>query len=176
MNQQIPDPTPPQKGRRSNRLETDQTYRRMRVAALRLQGLNQYQIAAELKISQPTVSRDIAEIMSEWRLEATGDVFDFVAMEHAKINQIESEAADAWERSKKPGRMEETESENQEGKVKPVGKRKLRTERRDGNAAFLNVRCWCVETRLKIIGTDKLIADIERLKAMIQELKLRRKR
>lgn len=63
--------------------------RRRKVAVLRLQHWTENEIAAELGVSQPTISRDLAVIRDEW-LERRMTAYDqWVAEELAKLEVLE---------------------------------------------------------------------------------------
>lgn len=78
------------------------TQRRQRVAEHYLMGWTQPAIAAELDVSQSTVSTDLKAIEQAWRNSAVRD-FDLAqAVEDQKLLRLERELWDAWRRSWEP--------------------------------------------------------------------------
>jgi predicted transcriptional regulator len=88
--------------KKHNRQEFAVAHRRMQVAELYLKGLSQPAIAEQLGVSQPTVSGDLKAIQQQWRASDIRNFEERRAMELQKIDLVEREAWDAWERSKKP--------------------------------------------------------------------------
>ena len=128
--------------------------RRARVAErLTRGGRRQFEVATELGISEATVSRDVKAIEAEWHQQAVKDVAERKAVELAKINLVEREAWEAWDRSKQDaetlrvrqrGTGEDTETETE--KV-------VRSQY--GDPRFLDVVLECVNLRWKLLGLDK---------------------
>lgn len=73
--------------------------RRARVAELYLQGFSQAHIAREMKVTQPTVSTDLAAIRKEWKANAVLDYDEKLYSELAKIENLERMATEAFFRS-----------------------------------------------------------------------------
>ena len=94
-------------------------------------------------------------------------VDEWVSKELAKIDNLEREAWEAWENSKK----EKQKSFNKtiyDGEPKEGQKPKIKTneasktiEASDGNSEFLKVVQWCIDKRLEIIGFGKLNVNIQ---------------
>lgn len=141
----------------SLRTKTSAKERRVIVADMYLTGYSQPQIAEELGISQPTVSRDLTAIRKQWQREAV-DSFDIVQKrELARIDKIESEAWEAWRRSIGISRSETTTVEggtpDKKGVVSAKSTKKVvRTDNLVGDPRFLDQVKWCIEQRLKIYG------------------------
>src|SRR5260370_38580798 len=70
-----------------------------RVAELYLQGRSQAEIADEVKISQPTVSRHLTELQAEWFQSSVREYGVVKAEQLARIDRLEREYWDAWIRS-----------------------------------------------------------------------------
>lgn len=122
---------------------------RRKIADLYLQGWIQADIAAELGISQPTVSNDIAALQSDWLASALIDFNEAKAAELAKIDRLEREYWQAWSRS-----CENAESVTQEGTADGVDKVKKTSKGQAGDPRFLQGVQWCIERRCKILGVD----------------------
>lgn len=133
--------------------------RRERVARLYLEGKTQTEIAGELKVSQPTVSEDLAWVRGEWKKSAEFAFGDRVAEELARLDEVEREAWQAWERSKKKLKRVSTKTVKNvpEASKDPAVEREEETsveEGRDGDPRHLNVVMDCIDKRCKILGLD----------------------
>lgn len=126
-----------------------------------LRGKSFRQISKEVSCSLHTVHRDIAAIRDEWRrarAEKMGDAE--MLMELARVDGIEREAWAQWESSKK----EEVEShasteviieQGPDGQsVRKPGKEKItrKTRIRNADPRYMDIVCWCVEQRCKLLG------------------------
>ena len=76
--------------------------RRLLVAEMYLKGTGQAQIAAELSVSQGTISADLKAIRKEWRDSRIRDFDEAVSFELKKLDHLEREAWGGWERSQQP--------------------------------------------------------------------------
>jgi hypothetical protein len=139
------------------RVDTTVEARRVEVARRYLRGEMQSEIAASFGVSQVQISYDLKAIRAAWLQSAIRDFDAARAEELAKIDHVESEYWQAWDRSKK-----DKETENLEGdgtidlqtrkpKVTKVTKRK---EGQSGNPAYLQGILTCIERRCKILGLD----------------------
>jgi hypothetical protein len=130
------------------RLQVQQ--RRTTVARLYLQQRTQAEIACEVGVDQGTICRDLKAIHAEWQRQRLDDFHHAKLRELARIDRLEREYWDAWERSC----LERAQSV-QEKTSAPSGDRfkaGTRTEGRDGNAEFLRGVERCIELRCKILG------------------------
>ncbi len=128
---------------------------RRRIADLYLQGWTQAAIAEDVGRGVGTINRDLKAIQAQWIESALIDFDDAKAQELAKIDRLEREYWDAWERSKQ--NKESTTKEQTKGEgVLGDGKVKAqkRSEGQVGNPSFLSGVQWCIERRCKIIGID----------------------
>jgi hypothetical protein len=133
---------------RSSRLQIQQ--RRTTVARLYLQQRTQGEIAAEIGVDQGTICRDLRAIQAEWQRQRLDDFHQAKLRELARIDRLERQYWDAWERS-----CHQREQTVQEQTSAPSGDRYkagTRTEGRDGNAEFLRGVERCIEMRCKILG------------------------
>ena len=84
------------------RKQLEIAHRRRQVAELSLRGYSQAAIAGEIRAAQSTICADLKVIEGEWRTSAIRD-FDLArARELLKLERLEREASDAWERSQQP--------------------------------------------------------------------------
>ena len=119
-----------------------------RIAQLYLKQMPQSEIAELLKINQSTVSRDLKVIQEEWRKSTLIDMNEAKQRELARIDQLEREAWQAWERSIGE-KIETTNKKSGEGTEETVRKR---TEA--GDPRYLSVIAECIEKRMKILGLN----------------------
>ncbi len=143
---------------------------RRNIARLYLKGRLQSEIAEELGVSQPTVSRDIKALIEEWKIERVYDINEAKARELAKIDNLELEYWEAWERSKQNAEVKTkkatrlgrtlTEKEIKDG-IQPLDRQEIqeRSEGQVGERAFLAGVEWCISMRCKILGVEAPKAD-----------------
>jgi predicted transcriptional regulator len=130
-----------------NRIKIQRESHREEIAKLVLQNWTQTAIANFLEIGQSTVSRDLQEIRRKWRESAIRDFDEAKAIELAKIDLLEAEYWQQWEKSKQPKRSQKHE-EGDRTKVT------VTEENRCGNPAYLNGVLACIERRCKLLGLD----------------------
>jgi len=133
----------------SSRLQIQQ--RRTTVARLYLQQRTQDEIARLVNVDQGTICRDLKALQAEWQRQRLDDFHQAKLRELARIDRLEREYWDAFERS-----CNERAQTVQERSTAPSGDRlkaATRTEVRDGNAEFLRGVERCIEMRCKILGT-----------------------
>jgi hypothetical protein len=127
----------------------------MKIAALIVRGTtNQFEILRQLgmeETQQPLVSRDIATIKGWWKASAIRDFDEAKGKELARLDALEAEAWQAWERSKQP--HESTRTRRSTGRT-PSDLAELKKEQRDGNPAYLMAILSCVDRRCKLLGLD----------------------
>jgi hypothetical protein len=126
---------------------------RRNISRLYLQGLCQADIAKELRLSQPTVSREIKLLIDEWRQERVYDINEAKARELAKVDNLELEYWEAWKRSQENA---ETEIKKSTKIAKDVARQEIqnKTEGQVGDPRFLAGVQWCIERRCLILGVD----------------------
>lgn len=139
--------------------------RRRRVAELYLKAMPMWEIAQQLNVSAPTISRDLKALIQEWREGALFDFTDAKAKELAKLDRLEREYWDAWEKSKKEHTA--TTAEKTESQVVVQGqplpapaklKASTKKEDREGNPAYLAGVQWCITKRAEILGINSPIS------------------
>lgn len=136
-------------GRKNKQDAVDQ--RRSIVAKLFLQGMWQSDIAKHVNVTQQQVSKDIAVIRDTWRKSTIEDYNSKVDEELAKINLLEQEYYDAWNRSKDPFKARSIKG-RQVGESSEIVEKQERTEERNGDPRYLQGVQWCIEQRCKILG------------------------
>lgn len=128
-------------------------------------GKTQSEIASVLKISQATVSRDIASLVDEWKQRAHDQIDEAKAKELARIDYLEVTYREAWERSLKEEKRHTTRMGGTI--VREIGSAEerrfiqetptvqtIQTLERLGDKKFLDGVQWCIEQRCKLLGID----------------------
>lgn len=135
--------------------------RRHEVSELYLQGWTQTSIAAELRVTQSTVSDDIRAIQNEWRASGIRN-FDLIReVELRKLDRLEREAWAAWERSQKPAESEVISGDRTS--------KSLRNQ--VGDPRYLEQIGKCIAQRRTLLGLDAplQVADVTPLIAEAPE-------
>lgn len=143
-------------------MELSSAERQHEVARLYLQGVVQAQIAKRLGLSQPTVSNDLKAIRTYWLESAIIDLDKRKSMELAKIDEVERNAWEQWEASKKDAREIERQvtGEGEGGKLN-LGEGKTKLKGQTGNPKYLEIVLSCIDRRAKMFGLDAPIKFAE---------------
>jgi hypothetical protein len=134
------------------RSKSQRTRDRRRIAALYLKGWLQNDIAAEVGLSQGTISLDLKVLHKAWLQSSLVDIATAKGREIAKIDALEREYYRAWERSQKDAEIE-TQKATVAGKATRKEGTKV-TRGQVGNPKFLQGVQWCIDRRVKIMGLD----------------------
>src|SRR5688572_27795339 len=86
---------------RRKRSRHQQAVDRLKVSELCLKGHSQSNIAKHLGLSQPMISYDLKAIRDEWKAARCRNIEELVAVEWAKTENLERQAWQAFEDSKK---------------------------------------------------------------------------
>ena len=128
---------------------------RRRISDLYLQGWLQADIATEIGISAPTVSRDLKALQGDWLQSALLDFNEAKAQQLAKIDRLEREYWEAWERSKQGQKRTTVKGRGESGEEKPSHQEKSVTlDEGTGDPRFLQGVQWCIDRRCKVLGVD----------------------
>ncbi len=160
----------PQRYRKKKRTLTEREADLVLIARWYLEGLNHYQIADRLsrlrgyEITRRQVEASVHDLYRRWRLSYLSDINTLKVRELARIDKLESEYWDAWEKSKRELEEEEStrvedvhggEAERGSGlqsyKREKVVRRRME---RDPNDKFLQGVQWCIEKRCQIFGLN----------------------
>jgi len=127
---------------------------RRRIADLYLKGWLQVDIAEEVGLSSPTVSRDLKALQAEWLKSSLMDFDEAKAREIAKIDRLEREYWTGWQRS-----LKDEETIKEEGSATASKPSKVTKTRKGqaGDPRFLDGVLKCVDRRCKIIGVDAAV-------------------
>lgn len=141
--------------------------RKTKVAKLYLEGKAQWEIGELVGVTQPTVSKDLAEIREEWKRQYADDFSEKVNLELAKIDLVEQRAWEGWYRScgdvvtrtRKVEKGLRTPPKNTPGEPASLVPIKTLIEMskkgQAGNPSFLAEVRACIDMRLKILGAYK---------------------
>jgi DNA-binding CsgD family transcriptional regulator len=129
--------------------------RRLTVSKLYLTGKGQYEIAKATGVTQATISTDLKWLREQWIRSALVAFNERQSIELAKLDRVEAEAWDAWERSKQPIERTTTERVAEGDKDdKPRTKASRVTENRHGDLGALAIVTECIKRRCAIFGLD----------------------
>jgi hypothetical protein len=121
------------------------------IARLRLRSRTLVQIVQETGLSKATVCRELNIIEADWQAAALEAIDKVKARELQKLDHLEQETFEQWERSKQDAVKRVVEK----GKGKGGGSTsKLETAGQCGDPRYLNVLLGIHERRAKILGSD----------------------
>jgi hypothetical protein len=123
-----------------------------KTAAWYIQGKPIRWIGRELGVHHTTVLYYLEQIRAAWLASMLQNFDAHRASAVARIDKLEAEAWDAWERSKKPRRSLDVK-EKQIGAVK-VKDRTYKRQTYIGNPDYLVIIGQCIERRCKLLGLD----------------------
>jgi hypothetical protein len=132
--------------------------RRYKAHALRCRGKRLADIAAELKCSPATVSRDLEHVRESYRLFVHQDAAEHAAAVAVDLRHIYDEALAAWERSK--GVTLEESSSRRRGQHGTFDVAAVKKKQRDGNPAYLRE----MREAIKLIGILTGVIDKDAVK------------
>ena len=113
-----------------------------------IRGETQAVIAADIGVSQRTISSDIKEIMKRWRKDTAFDLDDMKNRELVKINNLEMTYWEAWQQSCE-------DAETLTARTTPRGAEKTKQLKgQSGNPSFLSGVQWCINKRCEILGIN----------------------
>ncbi len=142
----MPDPD------RSTSVQTRIADRRRKVSEMYLRGMYMADIARELGVDRSQISRDLKELRKQWLEQSINHVNQKKAIELAKLDRLEVEFWDAWERSKRDA--ETITEETGTGPRGHIGKRTHQRVGQVGNPAYLAGVLDCIKKRCEILGID----------------------
>lgn len=124
--------------------------RRRLVADMYLRGTAQYLIAHQVGVHKSQITRDLEFIRREWMASAIRDFDAAKAEQLAKIDRLEQENWDAWERSKAVAEVRTAKTiRDADGERTEASKRE---EGQVGDPRFLTGVERCIELRCKLLG------------------------
>lgn len=122
------------------------------IAARYLKGETQTAIAAAIGLTQQTVSNDLKTLQKRWQQSALIAIDERKGEELARIDQLEREYWQAWERSQQPTETQSTRMVTGGILTGERNEASLRREGQTGDPRYLTGVQWCIEQRVKILG------------------------
>lgn len=131
--------------------------RQQAIGELYLEGKWQVEIAAQLGISQPTVSRELDLWQQAWERSIVQEIGKARVRELGRIDRLERVAWAAWGRSKKDIETRTASivsgRTTKDGVPLPNLSKTIQTTRGSaGDPRFLDRIAWCIEARCRIMG------------------------
>ena len=126
---------------------------RLIVSDLYLKGYTQQYIGEKLGISITTVCRDIKVLIRWWKRSSVKNIDSLKQIELNKINKLEIEYWEAWERSKNDAEQK-IKRQRQTANNEPINEAQIKSDSQNGDPRYLAGVQWCIEKRCKIIGID----------------------
>ena len=147
--------TEPEKPSRQNPIARAQRLLRLSELVIAHPNKSQGWYAEQLGVGQPAVSKLMADLLDQWRERWVTNQDRLLAEELQRIASVESEAWEAWQKSKR------TKSVTTKEKVETKGwtgsaKIRITTEEPAGDAKFLAIVLDCVEKRARLMGLLEL--------------------
>ena len=153
------------KAKHRKKISTLVEERRQKVAQLYIEGKSMHKIAAMVGVSQTQIFKDLKKIRQQWLESSVRNFDEAKEVELRKLQNLEKEAYDAWERSKEEAVTRKKKSEKGRTLVPQLGNRPPRARMvvtrqndettemdRDGDPRFLAMIFQCIQLRLKVLG------------------------
>ena len=119
-----------------------------RIAEWYVKGWSQYRMGQELGISKQSVNHQLKNLIKRWREDTALKIDDHKARELAKLNHVEKEYWEAWDKSKEASRTAKQRTDAR-GETKEI----IQTEE-VGDPRYLQGVMGCIDRRCKILGVD----------------------
>lgn len=142
--------TETKKGPRRSPLQRER--QRLECLDLYLAGEWQCDIAKKLRMSQSQVSRDIHAAHDEWCKRTTYNLDEQKAKRLAELDRLERQTQQAWRRSIGMHKVT-TKKEGTNADGEAYSETLTRSERLNGEAAFINAILGIISERCRILGT-----------------------
>lgn len=126
--------------------------RRLRVSELMLLGWDVKRISFEVQANPPVVLKDMRILRQRWQEQGVANIAEIRGRELARLDKIEEEAWEAWERSKSPIKRRQKSRYRSGRDDEFVTNETQSTESTSGDFHFLNIILECAEQRQKIFG------------------------
>jgi len=123
--------------------------RRQQVAQLYLQGWTQVRIAEHLGVAQPTICEDLKRLAAEWKESSLRDLDLARDIELKRVDSIQAEASEAWQKSKKPAQSAVVTGE---GRADQKVRKTMKNQH--GDPRYLDIMLKCVASRRAVLGLD----------------------
>jgi hypothetical protein len=110
----------------------------------------QVELAQRIGVNRSTISRDLRVLNARWKESGVRDLDAAKGQELDRLDQLEREAWQAWEKSK--GAHETTTTEQTSTGAGERVKAAIRKDEQCGDPRYLAVLQWCIEQRSKLLG------------------------
>lgn len=121
------------------------------ISDMALRGRSLRQIAAQIGIAHSCIVAEMKLIRERWREDYTAKADEHITRELAKLERMETEAWDAWERSQAAAVTKRTRRED--GLVAKTINEVTSTDQ-VGNSVYLQLAHDCMKSRRKLLGLD----------------------
>ena len=126
---------------------------RLKISDWYLKGYTQQWIAGQLGLNVSTICRDIKVLIRWWKRSSVKNIDSLKQIELNKINKLEIEYWEAWERSKNDAEQK-IKRQRQTANNEPINEAQIKSDSQNGDPRYLAGVQWCIEKRCKIIGID----------------------
>jgi hypothetical protein len=173
---------------RGSKKQAEVADRRDLIAELHLKGCPIAAIARRLSVSRRTVERDLEAVRAAWRTARRDAVEEAGDRELARLDLLEREAWDGWQRSQQQNVSEKLSKAEDEkpargaahssaaGAVSAAAKKRAErtTRTQHGDPRYLLLIMKCIEHRLRLLAGAPPIADLpvsgELLRRVLDEI------
>lgn len=138
----------------STRITDEMRQRRRQAASLWLRGVPQSHIAQQLGVSAKTIARDLQATRREWVETRVTDWEQAREIELHKLDALEREAWEAWDRSQRPAETNKVSGSGTDLTEKRRGEKI--SHNRTGDPRYLDVVVRCIDRRCALLGISTL--------------------
>ena len=114
-----------------------------------LQGITQAEIGQRLGVSQPQISYDLRVLRNRWLQSSVVNINEAKARELARVDHLEREYWEAWEKSKNPVKTRASKKVSGE-----TVESTIQGETGTGDPRYLSGVQWCINKRCEVLGLD----------------------
>ena len=126
---------------------------REEIARRLLRGESQAAVARDLGVSRSQVGYDLDVVRRRWVQESLTAFDARVAIELAKLDELERTYWEAWERSR--GAFSKTTTRSRQNvRLSTQGEATVERNERDGDPRFLEGVLKCIDRRIRLVGAD----------------------
>ena len=119
------------------------------ISSLYLQGITQAEIGQGIGVSQQQISYDLKVLRKRWLQSSIVNIDEAKARELARVDHLEREYWEAWEKSKNPHKTTASKKVNGEQVEKTI-----QGETGTGDPRYLSGVQWCINKRCEVLGLD----------------------
>ena len=135
---------------------------REEIARRLLRGETQAAVARDLGVSRSQVGYDLDVLRRRWVQDSLTAFDARVAIELAKLEELERTCWEAWERSRGAFSRTTTRSRQNVSRSGTQGEATVERHERDGDPRFLEGILKCIDRRIRLVGADAPIRiDLE---------------